>query len=193
MMSGRIDFHHVIAKTQSLQHAGRKSLGHDIADPHQVFGDLQSFRMADVQRNAALAGVLVVELPAHVEVFHPRQRPGRRIARRASADRRHRGEPRVRIVLPLDLVTFRPHRREKPRPARRRQEPREIQDLHALQRKRLAVQRRLVTCRSYGFRLRRHERPPRGFARTVSVSSPTSGARRPTFQLVLVASHLLVG
>ena len=98
--------------------------------------------MADVQRNAALAGVLVVELAAHVGVLHPRQRAGRRIARGSAADRRHRGEPRVGIVLPLDLEAFGAHRGEEARAAGGRQEPGEIEDLHTLQRKRLVVQRR---------------------------------------------------
>ena len=110
--------HHVIAEAKPLQHAGRKSLGHDVADAHKVLGDLQALRMADVQRNAALAGILVVELSAHVVVLDPRQRTSRGIARRASADRRHRRQPRVGIVLPLHLETFRAHRGEEPRAAR---------------------------------------------------------------------------
>ena len=138
---------HVPAQPQPLQHAGRETLGYDIAHPHQVLGNRQPLGMADIQRNAALAGILVVELPAHVEVFHPRQRPRRGIARRPSADRRHRRQARVGIVLPLHLVAFRAHRGQEPGPTRRGQEPREIQDLHALQRERLVMQRRTPSTR----------------------------------------------
>ena len=52
----------------------------------QVLGDRQTFRVADVQRDAALAGVLVVELAAHVGVLHARQRAGGGVAGGASAD-----------------------------------------------------------------------------------------------------------
>ena len=192
-MSGRIALQHVVAEAQPLQHARRKPFGHDIADAHQVLGDLQPLRVADVQRNAALAGVLVVEMAAHVGVPDPRQRPGRRVARGAAADRRHRRQPRVGIVLPLDLEALRAHRGEKPRAAGRGEKPGEIEDLDALQRKRLVVQRRDAA----GSR-RRAAVPARSAAAsaspsTASVSSPSSGARRPTCQLVLLLSHLLVG
>ena len=155
--------HHVIAKPKALQHAGRKPFGHDIADPHQILGDLQTLWMADVQRDAAFAGVLVVELPAHVRVSHSWQRSSCDITCRTAADRCHRGKARIGIVLPFDLVAFRTHRGEESRAAGRGQEPREVEDLHALQRKRLVVQRRQSwACRAA--RLRRHARPPRCFA-----------------------------
>ena len=42
-------------------------------------------------------------------------------------------------------------------------------------------------------RFGRNARPAHRLASTAAVSSPSSGARRPTCQLVLVLSHLLVG
>src|SRR5215471_10000588 len=39
--------HHVVAKPQTLQYAGRETLRDDIADAHQVFSDLESLRVAD--------------------------------------------------------------------------------------------------------------------------------------------------
>jgi hypothetical protein len=38
--------------------------------PHQLFGDGQAFRVSQVQRQAALARVFVVELATHVGVCH---------------------------------------------------------------------------------------------------------------------------
>ena len=146
-----------------MQYAGREPLGDDIADAHHVLGDLQAFGVPDVQRDAALAGILVVELAAHVGVAHAGQRAGRRIARRAAADRRHRRQPRVGIVLPFDLEALRTHRGEKPRAAGGGKKPREIEDLDSLQREGLVVQggeaRGLDAAR-----LRRHARAADAFA-----------------------------
>ena len=154
---------------------------------HQPLGDLQPFRMADVQRDAALAGVLVVELAAHVGVGDAGQRRGRRIARRPSAHRRHRGQARVGIVLPFDLDALGAQRGEEARAAGGRQEPGEVEDAHALQRERLVVRRRNASGsrRRAAAPARSDGAPPR--ASTASVSSPSSGARRPTCQLVLRA------
>src|SRR5205814_4018270 len=90
----------------------------------------------------ALAGILVEEIAAHVWVLNPGQRPSRRLARGAAADRRHSRQPRVGIVLPLDLVAFGAHRGEEPGAACRGKKPGKIQDLDSLQRERLVVQRR---------------------------------------------------
>src|SRR5580704_2922289 len=109
--------HHVIAEPQTLQYAGRETFRHDIADAHQILGDLEPLWMPDIQGNAALAGILVVELAAHVGIAHAGQWTGRRVARGAAADRRHRRQPRVGIVLPLDLEALRAHCGEKPRAA----------------------------------------------------------------------------
>src|SRR5580704_15377542 len=79
-----------------------------------------------------LAGILVVELAAHVGIAHAGQRTGRRIARDAAADRRHCRQPRVGIVLPLDLEALRAHCGEKPRAAGGRKKPGEIEDLDPL-------------------------------------------------------------
>src|SRR5579872_5635269 len=98
--------------------------------------------MADVERDAALARILVEEIAAHVGILDPRQWPRRLIACLAAADRRHPRQPRVGIVLPFDLVALRAHRREKARAARGGEKPGEIENLDALERERLVVQRR---------------------------------------------------
>ena len=134
--------HDVIAKTQPRQHARRKPLCHHIANTHQILGNLQALGVADIQRNAALAGVLVVELAAHVGVLQTDQRAGGGIAGGPATDRRHRRQAGIGVVFPLHLVAFRPHRREAARAASGRQEPGEIENFYPLQRKRLAVQRR---------------------------------------------------
>src|SRR5205823_11050894 len=94
------------------------------------------------QRDAALARILVEEVAAHVWILSPGQRPRGRVASGAAADRRPSRQPRVGIVLPLDLVAFGAHRREEPGAAGRGKKPGKIEDLDALQRERLVVQRR---------------------------------------------------
>src|SRR3979411_2114665 len=98
--------------------------------------------MPHVERDAALAGIFVVELPAHVEIGHAGQRRSRLVARLASADRRHRGETRSRVALQFDLDAFGPEPTHEPRATRRSEEPRKIHDAYAIQRKRLAAARR---------------------------------------------------
>jgi len=39
--------HHVVAETQALQDARREPLGHDIADPQSILGDLEAVAPAD--------------------------------------------------------------------------------------------------------------------------------------------------
>ena len=110
-----------------------------------------------------LPAFLLLNCPPMSGSLHAGQRTGRRVARARAADRRHRGQPRVGIVLPFDLEAFGAHRREKPGAAGRREEPREIEDPHALQRERLVVQRRQPRVRDAA-RLGRHARAPRRFA-----------------------------
>src|SRR5262252_7954716 len=98
--------------------------------------------MPYVQRDAALAGVLVVELSALVDVGHAGERPRRLVARLAAADRRHRGKPRIRMRLQLDLDALGAERGEKPRAARGREKPREVDDPDTVERERLAALRR---------------------------------------------------
>ena len=76
-----------------------------------------------------LPAFLLLNWPPMSGSLHAGQRPGRRIARGAAADRRHRRQPRVGIVLPLDLEALRAHRREKPRAAGRGEKPGEVEDL----------------------------------------------------------------
>ena len=111
--------------------------------------------MADVERDAALAGVLVVELAAHVGIGHALERGGGLHARLATADRRHGGEPRVGMALELDLEAFGAKRAQKPRPAGGCQEPREIEHANAVKRERLSARRRLAGVRHRGLRVDR--------------------------------------
>ena len=69
----------------------------------------------------------------------------------------HGGEAGVGVVLPLHLVAFGAHRGEEARAAGGGQEPGEIEDFHALQRERLAVQRGFHRA-AVALRLRRHRR-----------------------------------
>ena len=184
---------HVVAEPQALQHAGRKPLGDDVADPHQVLGDLQSLRMADVQRDAAFAGILVVELAAHVGVAHAGQRPGRGVARGAAADRRHRREAGVGIVLPFDLEALGAHRGQKTGCRRRRRETRRSRGSL-----RLAAGTACCAMPTASGSRRGAARPARSGVATLRQAllaclRRASGARRPTCQLVLLLSHLLVG
>ena len=80
-------FQHVIAQAQALQHARREALGHHIGLRDQSAGDLQPLGVADIERHAALAGILVVELPAHIGIGHALQRACCRPARRTPAHR----------------------------------------------------------------------------------------------------------
>ena len=97
--------------------------------------------MSHVQRDPALARVLVVELPAHVRIGHALERRRCPIARGATADRRHRRHACVRMALQLDLDRLGAERAQEPRAARRGQEPREVEDADLVQRKRLAARR----------------------------------------------------
>src|SRR5881397_1837600 len=97
--------------------------------------------MPDVQRDPALARVLVVELSAHVGIGHAPERRGGAIARGASADRRHRGHARVRMALQLYLDALGAERGEESRAARGGQEPREIENADSVQREWLAARR----------------------------------------------------
>jgi hypothetical protein len=90
--------HYLAAEPQLLEYAGREPLGNDVADADHVLGDLQALRMADIERDATLAGILVIELAAQIGIAHTGQRTGRNIARLAAPDRRHRRQPRVGIV-----------------------------------------------------------------------------------------------
>jgi len=181
---------HVIAEPEALQHARRKPLGDNIADSDEGLGDLQPAGIANVERKPALAAVLVVELTAHVRIGDPGQRRGRRAARLSAANRRHGGETRVGIFLPLDLQTLRTHGGEEPRAAGRRQEPRKIENPDVLQREGLAVQRvqrwPLLARRRFALRAAAVS------TRTARACSPRAGALRPTCQLVAADSHLLV-
>ena len=134
----------VVAEPEALQDARREPLGDDIADADHVLGDLQPLGMADVEGDAALSGILVVELATHVRVAHTGEGSRRRVARGAPTNRRHRCKPRVGVVLPLDLETFRPHRRKKAGAARRGQKPRKVENPDPLQRKRLLMHRRVA-------------------------------------------------
>ena len=139
---------------------------------------------ADVERDAALAGVLVVELAAHVGVGHAGQRRRSR-ARRASRPPtgRHRAEAGVGIGVPLDLDALGAERGEEAGAAGRGEEPGEVEDAHAVERHRLC--RAADGDGSARRRSRRRRSRPASRARSSaagpsSVSSPRSGARRPT-------------
>src|SRR5215472_15639402 len=97
--------------------------------------------MPDVERDAALARIFVVELPAHVGIGHAAQRRRGALARLAAADGRHRGKPRVRMALELDFKTLRTEGAEEPRAAGRGEKPGEVEDADAVERKRLAAPR----------------------------------------------------
>src|SRR5437588_6834091 len=103
--------------------------------------------MPDVQRDPALARVLVVELTAHVGIGHAGQRTGRRVTRRAAADGRHRGHARVRVALELDLDALGAEGGEEPRTAGRGEKPREVEDADPLQRERLGARRERLALR----------------------------------------------
>ena len=77
----------VVSQAPAVEHARREALRDDVRHRHQAPGDLQALRMPDVQRDPALAGVLVVELPAHVGVGHAGQRRRGPLAGGATADR----------------------------------------------------------------------------------------------------------
>src|SRR5208283_5689314 len=102
--------------------------------------------MADVQRDAALAGIFIVELPAHIGIAHAGKRPGRGIARGTAAERRHGSQSRIGIVLPFHLEALRPHSGEETGAAGGSEKPGEIEDLYPLQRNGL-----LCNAESLGF------------------------------------------
>jgi hypothetical protein len=86
----------------------------------------------NVERNAALAGVLVVVLAAHIRIGDPGKRRRRQLARLPAADRRHCGEARVRIFFPFDLDAFGAQRRREARAAGGGQKPGKVEDAHIL-------------------------------------------------------------
>src|SRR5262249_38179752 len=111
--------------------------------------------MADVERNAALAGILVVELAAHVGIDHALERGSGLHARLAAADRRHGSEPRVGMALEFDFEAFGTERAQEPRAAGRRQEPREIEHANAIERERFSARGRFPGLRPRGLRVDR--------------------------------------
>src|SRR5262249_10629179 len=135
--------------------ARREALRNDVGDGHQPVGDVEALGMADVERDATLAGVLVVELAAHVGIGHALERGGGLHARLAAADRRHGGKPRVGMALELDFEAFGPERAQEPRAAGRRQEPREIEHANAIKRERLAARRHFAGLGHCGLRVDR--------------------------------------
>ncbi len=56
----------VIAEPQTVKHAGRETLRDNVGNGDQALRDLEALRVANVERDAALAGILVVVLPAHI-------------------------------------------------------------------------------------------------------------------------------
>ncbi len=183
-------FHHVIAEPEPFEHAGRKALGDDVADAHQVLCDLEALGMTDIEREAALAGVLVVELAAHVGILDAGQRRRRAHARFASADRRHRRKPRIGILLPFDFQAFGTERREKARAAGRSEKPGKIENADVLKRERLAARGQLRRGRRLARTGRNADRVRRPTRRHVRRRTARAG---PACQLVAVLSHLLVG
>src|SRR5262249_49814040 len=121
----------------------------------QPLRNLETPGMADIERDAALAGILVVELAAHVWIGHALERGGGLRARLAAADRRHGGEPGVGMALELDFEAFGAERAEKPRAAGRRQEPREIEHANAIERERHSASGCLAGLRNRGLRVDR--------------------------------------
>ena len=83
----------------------------------------------------------------------------RHIARGAAADRRHRRQPRVGIVLPFDLEAFPPIAARKRVPPAEARNQAKSRILHPLQRKRLVVQRRQPRIGDFA-RLGRDTGPP---------------------------------
>src|SRR5215813_10097326 len=137
--------------------------------------------MADVERDATLAGILVVELAAHVGIGHALKRGGCLHARLAPADRRHGGEPRVGMALELNLEAFGAERAQEARAARRGQEPREIEHANAIERERLSSSRHSTGLRRHGlwvdhWRAARHRTIERG---GILVEAWRAPARRP--------------
>ena len=82
---------HVIAKAPVPQHPRAEILDHDVGHGDQLFRDFQPFRAADVERQAFLVDVGVVEVPRGVEVDLD-------IPRRRGA-----GQPAALVLRPLDL------------------------------------------------------------------------------------------
>src|SRR5262245_8732748 len=111
--------------------------------------------MADVERDATLARILVVELAAHVGIGHALERGGGLHARLATTDRGHGGKPSVGVALELDLKAFGAKRAQKPRAAGGCQEPCEIKHPNAVKRERPSARRRLTGVRHRGLRVDR--------------------------------------
>src|SRR5262249_22148011 len=58
--------HRLVTEPPTVEHTRREAFRDDVAHRHQPLGDFEAFGMADIERNATLAGILVVELTAHV-------------------------------------------------------------------------------------------------------------------------------
>ena len=172
---------HVVSQSPVIEHARRKTLRDDVRHRHQALRDLEALRVPDVERDAALAGILVVELPAHVRIGDALQRRRGLIARSAASERRHRGEPRIRVALELHLDALGAECAQEPRAAGRGEEPREVEDADPVQRERLAVRReRLVDRRTrIGIDHREVARPLEGHGRGVLVQQRRAPPDRP--------------
>ena len=56
----------VVAQPQTVKHAGGEALRDNVGNGDETLRDLQALGVPNVERNAALAGVLVVVLAAHI-------------------------------------------------------------------------------------------------------------------------------
>src|SRR5712691_8093 len=93
-----------IAEAPFLQHPGAEILDHDIGDGDQPLHDLQALGAADVEAEALLVDVGVVEIPRGVQIdLEVLRRRGTR-------------QPAALILRPLDLYDLGP---QSPEPARR--------------------------------------------------------------------------
>ena len=126
----------VVAQPQTIEHAGREALRDNVGNGDETLRNFQALRVPNVERNAALAGILVVVLAAHIQIGDPGKRRRRRLARLPAADWRHCGEARVGIFLPFDLDAFGAQRRREPRAAGGGKKPGKVEDAHILQWKR---------------------------------------------------------
>ncbi len=137
--------------------------------------------MAHVQRYAALARILVVELAAHIRVRDPLEGRRRLLPGFAAADRRHRGHAGVGMALQLHLEAFRPKGAHEAGAAGGGQKPGEVENADAVEGEGLAALRGLSRPRRVSVRrdLGRRIGERRLHARRVFVQQRSAAPRYP--------------